>query len=100
MIYTYAKKNFGQHIERNISSHRQLINPLSISFVIELYDGFIGSGTSSFLVVAFIALMGFEFLYSSANAKMVNLATNFVSIGLFFIKGKFIFNIAILMELY
>jgi hypothetical protein len=29
------------------------------------------------LVVAFIALMGFDFLHASANAKMVNLATNF-----------------------
>jgi hypothetical protein len=28
------------------------------------------------LVVAFIALMGFDFLHASANAKMVNLATN------------------------
>jgi hypothetical protein len=43
--------------------------------------------TGSFLVVAFIALMGFDFLHASANAKMVNLATNFCLICLFHFKG-------------
>jgi uncharacterized membrane protein YfcA len=97
VIYTYAKKNFGQQIEKNISSQRQIINAISISFVVGLYDGFIGPGTGSFLVVAFIAIMGFDFLHASANAKMVNLATNFGSICLFLIKGKIIWAIAIPM---
>jgi uncharacterized membrane protein YfcA len=49
--------------------------------------------TGSFLVVAFIALMGFDFLHASANAKMVNLATNFCLICLFVLKGKIIWAI-------
>ncbi|MEM0577437.1 sulfite exporter TauE/SafE family protein [Flavobacterium polysaccharolyticum] len=97
VIYTYAKKNFGQHIEKNISAQRQVINAVAISFVVGLYDGFIGPGTGSFLVVAFIAIMGFDFLHASANAKMVNLATNFGSICLFILKGKIIWAIAIPM---
>jgi len=95
VIYTYAKKNFGQQIEKNISSQRQLLNAVAISFVVGLYDGFIGPGTGSFLVVAFIAIMGFDFLHASANAKMVNLATNFGSICLFMLKGKIIWAIAL-----
>jgi hypothetical protein len=43
-------------------------------------------------VVAFIALMGL-ILHASANAKMVNLATNFGSICLFVLKGKIIWAI-------
>ena len=97
VIYTYAKKNFGQQIEKNISSQRQLLNAVAISFVVGLYDGFIGPGTGSFLVVAFIAIMGFDFLHASANAKMVNLATNFGSICLFMLKGKIIWAVAIPM---
>ncbi|MGL2985963.1 sulfite exporter TauE/SafE family protein [Flavobacterium sp. RSSA_27] len=97
VIYTYAKKNFGQQIEKNISNKRQLLNAVAISFVVGLYDGFIGPGTGSFLVVAFIAIMGFDFLHASANAKMVNLATNFGSICLFMLKGKIIWAIAIPM---
>lgn len=97
VVYTYAKKNFGQQIEKNISNKRQLLNAVAISFVVGLYDGFIGPGTGSFLVVAFIAIMGFDFLHASANAKMVNLATNFGSICLFMLKGKIIWAIAIPM---
>ena len=97
VIYTYAKKNFGQHIEKNYSSRTQICNAIAISFVVGLYDGFIGPGTGSFLVVAFIAIMGFDFLHASANAKMVNLSTNFGSICLFMLKGKIIWTIAIPM---
>ena len=96
-IYTYAKKNFGQHVAKDISEVRQIENAVMISVVVGFYDGFIGPGTGSFLVVAFIALMGFDFLHASANAKMVNLSTNFGSICLFALKGKIIWAIAIPM---
>ena len=98
-IYTYAKKNFGQHQVRDISARTQILNAMGISFVVGFYDGFIGPGTGSFLVVAFIAIMGFDFLHASANAKMVNLATNFGSICLFMLKGKIIWAIAIPMAI-
>ena len=96
-IYTYAKKNFGQHIAKDISKRTQIWNAVLISIIVGFYDGFIGPGTGSFLVVAFIALMGFDFLHASANAKMVNLATNFGSICLFMLKGKIIWAIALPM---
>lgn len=96
-IYTYAKKNFGQHIAKDISKRTQIWNAVLISVIVGFYDGFIGPGTGSFLVVAFIALMGFDFLHASANAKMVNLATNFGSICLFMLKGKIIWAIALPM---
>jgi len=99
VIYTYAQKNFGQHIVKNHSVGTQVFYAVLISFVVGFYDGFIGPGTGSFLVLAFIALMGFDFLHASANAKMVNLATNFGSICLFFLKGKIIWAVAIPMAL-
>lgn len=97
VIYTYAKKNFGQQVDKSHSAKQQLIYAVLISFFIGFYDGFIGPGTGSFLVLAFITLLGFDFLQASANAKMVNLATNFGSIVLFTIKGKIIWMVAIPM---
>lgn len=97
VIYTYAKKNFGQHADKSHSPTQQIIYAVLISFIIGFYDGFIGPGTGSFLVLAFITLLGFDFLQASANAKMVNLATNFGSIILFISKGKIIWTIAIPM---
>ena len=97
VIYTYVKKNFGLHSDKSHSTKQQILYAVLISFFIGFYDGFIGPGPGSFLVLAFVTLLGFDFLQASANAKMVNLATNFGSICLFIIKGKIIWMIAIPM---
>jgi len=99
VIYTYVKKNFGQHVAKSHSVKQQSFYAVLISFFIGFYDGFIGPGTGSFLVLAFVVVLGFDFLQASANAKMVNLATNFGSICLFVIKGKIIWMIAIPMAI-
>jgi len=96
-FYTFKKKNFGQHQIKDFSQKKQLFLAVLISVIIGFYDGFIGPGTGSFLVLGFVTILGFDFLHASANAKMVNLATNFGSICLFVIKGKIIWAIAIPM---
>ena len=96
-VYTYAKKNFGQHSDKSHSVGQQLLYAVLISVVIGFYDGFIGPGTGSFLVLAFIVLLGYDFLNASAHAKMVNLATNFGSIVLFALKGKILWTVALPM---
>ena len=98
-IYTFTKKNFGQHQAKNLSHNKQLFLAIIMSICIGFYDGFIGPGTGSFLVLAFVSVLGFDFLHASANAKMVNLATNFGSICLFIFKGKIIWAIAIPMAI-
>jgi len=96
-FYTFKKKNFGQHQIKDFSQKKQLFLAVLISVIIGFYDGFIGPGTGSFLVLGFVTILGFDFLHASANAKMVNLATNFGSICLFVLKGKIIWAIAIPM---
>lgn len=96
-IYTYSKKNFGQMVLKNHSPQTELLLAITASLFLGFYDGFIGPGTGSFLILAFISWLGFDFLKASAHAKMVNLATNLGSIFLFFIKGKIIWGIALPM---
>ncbi len=96
-IYTYSKKNFGDHTAKEHTTQQQWTYAILISLLIGFYDGFIGPGAGSFLVLAFITLLGFDFLHSSANAKFVNLATNLGSICFFLISGKIIFAIAVPM---
>ena len=98
-IYTYSKKNFGANTEKNLTPKREIFYGIIISIIIGFYDGFIGPGAGSFLVLAFITIVGFNFLHASAHAKMVNLATNFGSILFFIIKGTILWNIAIPMAL-
>jgi uncharacterized protein len=96
-LYTYTKKNFGTHTEKEHTYKQQLLYSVATSIIIGFYDGFIGPGTGSFLVLAFITMLGFDFLKASAHAKLVNLATNLGSILFFTASGRIIFAIAIPM---
>jgi uncharacterized membrane protein YfcA len=96
-VYTFSNKRFGDHTEKDHSLRQQIIYSLLISLVIGFYDGFIGPGAGSFLILSFIGLLGFDFLKASAHAKFVNLATNLGSIVFFSISGKIIYSIALPM---
>ena len=96
-IYTFLKKDFGQYKPVTISKKKQYRVAVLISLIIGFYDGFIGPGTGSFLIIAFVTLMGFDFLHASANAKLVNLSTNVGSIILFILKGQIIWAVALPM---
>ncbi len=98
-IYTYTKKNFGEHTQKAHTVKRQMLYGFLISLVIGFYDGFIGPGAGSFLILAFITILGFDFLHASANAKIVNLSTNLGSIALFLLKGMILWKVAIPMAI-
>lgn len=98
-VYTYTNKNFGVHTMKEHTVKEQWSYAIVISLVIGFYDGFIGLGAGSFLVLSIIVLMGFDFLLASANAKFVNMATNLGSIVFFVIKGKIIYSIALPMAI-
>ena len=96
-IYTYSKKNFGQHEEKSLPFSSALLRGVISGILIGFYDGFIGPGTGSFLVLAFISLLGQDFMHASAHAKTVNLATNVASIIYFVSTGNVLFELAIPM---
>ena len=96
-IYTYSKKNFGEHTEQEHSEMQHYIYIILISLVFGFYDGFVGPGSGSFLILAFIALLGFDFLKASATAKFLNLSTNIGSIVLFALSGKILYQLALPM---
>ena len=96
-IYTFSNKRFGIHSVKEHSMQRQWTYALLISFILGAYDGFIGPGAGSFLILSFISLMGYDFLKASAYAKFINASTNVGSIVLFAITGKIIYAIALPM---
>jgi uncharacterized membrane protein YfcA len=96
-VYTFTKKDFGQEEKEDISPDKQLQRGILISLIIGFYDGFIGPGAGSFLILVFIAFLHFDFLHASAHAKLVNLATNLGSVTLFIVKGSIIWSIALPM---
>ena len=75
-----------------------MVKGVLICLIIGFYDGFIGPGGGSLFVLAFITILGYDFLNASAHAKIVNLSTNLGSLILFIGKGVVLWPIAIPMS--
>ncbi len=99
-IYTFLKKDVGLVVSRHLSLTRQIVSGVIIGLVIGFYDGFFGPGTGSFFVLAFVLLLGFEFVQASAYAKIVNCMTNISALVVFIRQGNFILGIAVLMAVF
>lgn len=96
-IYTFLKKDLGQVTSKELSLTAKLYYGAVIGAVIGFYDGFFGPGTGSFFVLAFVVVLGFDFLSASAYAKIVNCATNISALIVFVKQGNYLLEIAIIM---
>jgi uncharacterized membrane protein YfcA len=74
----------------------QLLGGL-IAFGIGAYDGFFGPGTGTFLIVGFSTLLGHGLMRASADAKVVNFASNIAAVLLFAWKGVVLWHVALPM---
>ncbi len=98
-VYTYLRKDFGSLKTKEVALKRQIVAGVIFGVIIGFYDGMIGPGTGSFFILCFIVFMGFDFIAASANAKMLNLATNLSAIALFASTNNIIYRLAIPMAI-
>ncbi|MFC0041370.1 TSUP family transporter [Actinomadura rayongensis] len=62
---------------------------------IAFYDGLVGPGTGTFLVLAFTALLGSDFVRASANAKIINTGTNLGALLVFGAQGHILWALGL-----
>lgn len=89
-VVLMVKKDFGKESEEKAqySTRRMAIVSLLIGFVIGGYDGLVGPGTGTFMIMAFTAALGMDLLTASGCSKVANLASNISSAVLFAFSGK------------
>lgn len=71
----------------------------AIALGIGAYDGFFGPGTGTFLIAAFVLLLREPAVRASADAKVVNFASNLASVALFTNAGVVMWPVALPMAL-
>lgn len=96
-VYTFFKKDFGTLKTKEVNASKSIIYGILIGMALGFYDGFFGPGTGSFLILAFISILGFDFLSASAHAKIVNAFTNLGSIIVFGWQGNIVWHYALPM---
>jgi uncharacterized protein len=69
----------------------------AVAVVIGAYDGFFGPGTGTFLIAAFVGLLGLSLREATADAKVVNFASNLAAVALFWSRGAIVWKVALPM---
>ena len=99
LVYTWKRPQLGQMESLRQSEPVRLKIAAIAAAVIGFYDGLIGPGTGSFLVLILVAILGFAFLSASAIAKVVNVATNLGAIIIFGANGEIIWKIGLTLAI-
>ena len=85
-LFVVLKKDWGEINRTSAVAGQALYICMAFALGIGVYDGFIGPGTGTFLIMGFI-FTGFDFLHASANAKILNFTSNLASLIVFFCLG-------------
>jgi uncharacterized membrane protein YfcA len=86
VIYLIFRPQLGE------TSRHHRLNPRSFYFIFGLalgfYDGFFGPGVGSFWTIAFVTLLGQDFVRAAGHTKVMNFASNIAALGLFALAGN------------
>lgn len=88
--------------KKDFMSPRQLVEKrwtlaacFAIGLLIGVYDGLVGPGTGTFLLLCYVALLGQEPLRASGTAKLVNLGSNLGSLISMMAWGRVLYALAL-----
>jgi uncharacterized protein len=96
-LFTALRPDAGELTTLRHNGHKHYVVACLIGAVIGFYDGLIGPGTGSFLVIALVSAMGYAFLEASAKAKIVNMATNAGALLFFLPHGSLLWGVGLLL---
>ncbi|UOQ87560.1 TSUP family transporter [Gracilibacillus salinarum] len=86
-FYTLVKKDWGGIYSQKKLTKRNFILFVAAMFAIGCYDGFLGPGTGSFLIFAFL-IIGADFIKAAGNAKFLNFGSNIAALLMFIYLGE------------
>ncbi|GHG47466.1 UPF0721 transmembrane protein [Flavimobilis marinus] len=96
-VFTIARPSVGATTQLRWSGNGHLGAAAGIGLVIGAYDGLLGPGTGTFLVISLVSVLGYAFLPASAIAKIANFATNAGALIFFVPHGAVIWGLGLAM---
>lgn len=89
------KKQQEPMTEAIIAPEKELRYSAIIGLAVGCYDGFFGPGTGTFLALLFTSILGYSMVTATANAKLINLASNVGALITYLFAGKVLFSVGI-----
>ncbi|MFD3697589.1 sulfite exporter TauE/SafE family protein [Streptomyces sp. NPDC058646] len=96
--FVLLRPGFGTAPASSPVSRRRVLLAIGLAGLgIGFYDGLVGPGTGTFLVLALTALLHLDLVTASATAKIVNVCTNAGALAVFAYQGTVLWQPAALM---
>lgn len=98
-FYVFKTKNLEVK-EEAYSKKKTILISLPISFFVGMYDGFYGPGTGTFLILLLTGVARLSLNESAGITKAINLTTNLTALTIFFINGKVLVPIGLIVGVF
>ena len=79
-IYTLRRPRLGLEHRPRVGGWRATGLLVGVGLVTGLWDGLLGPGTGTFMVIGLVGLLGYGFLQATTLAKLANVVTNLAAI--------------------
>ena len=95
-LFLTFRRDFGIHDKRrSLSQTMESATAFGIGLIIGCYDGLIGPGTGTFLMLCFSGILGLDLLVSGGCAKVANMASNIASAVVYVFNGKAMYSLLV-----
>jgi uncharacterized membrane protein YfcA len=99
--FVILRPSFGTAPAAGPAGPRRILAAIGLAGLgIGFYDGLIGPGTGTFLVLALTAVLHLDLVTASATAKIVNCCTNAGALATFAWQGAVLWQLAALMAVF
>lgn len=97
-VFVTLRPQVGMVLATHPPSRRRFALVVGIvAGLLGFYDGLLGPGTGTFLIIAFATLLGTDFVRSAAMAKVINLGSNFGALVYFASTGHVLWSLGLAM---
>lgn len=96
-FWTLLTPSMGTQTMLRFRGRTHHVIAIGSGLLIGFYDGILGPGTGSFLLIVLVAGLGYSFLQASATAKVVNLGTNAAALIVFGLTGSVLWLLGLAM---
>ncbi len=96
-VFLVLKKDFGgeETPQRAVSRRREIVASALIGLLIGCYDGLIGPGTGTFMIMCFTAFLFMDLTTASGCSKVGNLGSNVAAAVVWALHGQVLWRLAL-----
>ncbi|MFI6922529.1 TSUP family transporter [Nonomuraea spiralis] len=86
--FVTLRPSMGALPQPHLRTNARVVTAVAVAGMgVAFYDGIMGPGTGTFLIIAFTTILGLDFVSASASAKIINVGTNLGALAVFALQG-------------